>query len=208
MVVSAGPTYEDLDPVRYLGNRSSGKMGFALADSARRRRAEVVLVAGPVTWPPRPGCSGWMCARPRRCARRCSRPFPADIYIGAAAVADYTPRVPAANKIKNRTNRWPWNWCARRTSWPRSPRRPTRLKLVVGFAAETQDVEKYARGKLVDKRLDLMIANQVGMTDGGFESDENAATALLAGRRTGVPRRPRPRLAEQLLALIARRLDA
>jgi phosphopantothenoylcysteine decarboxylase / phosphopantothenate---cysteine ligase len=103
VVVSAGPTYEDLDPVRYLGNRSSGKMGFAVAASAQRRGAQVVLVAGPVHLATPAGVQRIDVRSAAQMREAVFAAFPADIYIGAAAVADYTPRNPAANK-NNKTN--------------------------------------------------------------------------------------------------------
>ena len=101
VVVSAGPTYEDLDPVRFIGNRSSGKMGFAIAAAAARRGADVVLVAGPgAPADARGRARASTCARAAQMHAAVLAALPADVYIGAAAVADFTPRAPAANKIK------------------------------------------------------------------------------------------------------------
>ncbi|MET0892730.1 MAG: bifunctional phosphopantothenoylcysteine decarboxylase/phosphopantothenate--cysteine ligase CoaBC, partial [Pseudoxanthomonas sp.] len=177
VVVSAGPTYEDLDPVRYLGNRSSGKMGFAVADSARRRGAEVVLVSGPVHLPTPTGVARVDVRSAAQMREAVFAAFPADIYIGAAAVADYTPRMPATNKIKKSNESLALDLVRTPDILSEVAAQTQGLKLVVGFAAETENVAGYARGKLVAKHLDLIVANRVGVADGGFESDQNAMTA-------------------------------
>ncbi|RYG14813.1 MAG: bifunctional phosphopantothenoylcysteine decarboxylase/phosphopantothenate--cysteine ligase CoaBC [Burkholderiales bacterium] len=208
VVVSAGPTYEDLDPVRYLGNRSSGKMGFAIADSARRRGAEVVLVAGPVHLPTPPGVHRVDVRSAAQMHEAVFAAFPADIYIGAAAVADYTPRVPAANKIKKSSESLALDLVRTPDILSAVAAQTQGLKLVVGFAAETENVAGYARGKLVAKHLDLIVANRVGVADGGFESDQNAMTAYWHdGERVFDPG-AKTRLADELIDLIVERLDA
>lgn len=209
VVVSAGPTYEDLDPVRYLGNRSSGKMGFAVAAAAQRQGAEVVLVAGPVHQETPAGVKRVDVRSAAQMREAVFAAFPADIYIGAAAVADYTPRVAAANKIKKTGE-------SLALDLVRTPDilsevaalTQGKLKLVVGFAAETDNVAEYARGKLVAKRLDLIVANRVGIADGGFESDQNAMTAYWADGERDFPSAPKTRLADDLVALIVERLNA
>ncbi|WMJ71386.1 bifunctional phosphopantothenoylcysteine decarboxylase/phosphopantothenate--cysteine ligase CoaBC [Stenotrophomonas sp. 24(2023)] len=210
LVISAGPTYEDIDPVRYVGNRSSGKMGFALAEAAARAGAHVVLVSGPVHLPTPAGVQRVDVRSAAQMRQAVLDALPADIYIGAAAVSDYTPRQVAAQKLKKTAGSQ-----ALVLELVRTPdilaevaAQTQSLKLVVGFAAETHDVEKYARGKLVDKRLDLVIANQVGISGGGFESDNNAATAYWQDGEQNFPATTKRELAAQLLALIARRLQA
>ncbi len=208
VVVSAGPTYEDLDPVRYLGNRSSGKMGFAVADSARRRGAEVVLVAGPVHLPTPAGVTRVDVRSAAQMHEAVFAAFPADIYIGAAAVADYTPRAPAANKIKKSNESLALDLVRTPDILSEVAAQTQGLKLVVGFAAETENVAGYARGKLVAKRLDLIVANRVGVVDGGFESDQNAMTAYWQdGERVFDPG-AKTRLADDLIELIVERLNA
>ena len=208
VVVSAGPTYEDLDPVRYLGNRSSGKMGFAVADSARRRGAEVTLVAGPVNLP----TPAWVHRVDVRSAAQMREAvfaaFPADIYIGAAAVADYTPRVPAANKIKKSNESLALDLVRTPDILSEVAAQTQSLKLVVGFAAETENVADYARGKLVAKRLDLIVANRVGVADAGFESDRNAMTAYWRDGEKVFSPGPKTRLADELIDLVVERLHA
>jgi phosphopantothenoylcysteine decarboxylase/phosphopantothenate--cysteine ligase len=209
VVVSAGPTYEDLDPVRYLGNRSSGKMGFAIAASAARRGADVVLVAGPVHLPTPAGVKRVDVRSAKQMHAAVFAALPADVYVGAAAVADYTPRRPAANKIKKSNE-------GLALDLVRTPdilaevaaQTQGRLKLVVGFAAETENVAEYAKKKLEAKRLDLIVANRVGIPGGGFESDDNAMTAYWADGERAFPSAPKTRLADELVDLIAERLKA
>ena len=210
IVVSAGPTYEDLDPVRFLGNRSSGKMGFAIAAAAARRGADTVLVAGPVQLPTPEGVQ-------RRDVRSAAQlrdaviaALPADVYVGAAAVADWTPRTVAAHKVKKTDGldtlvlelvRTP-DTLAEVATHPQRPR------LVVGFAAETQDVERYARGKLEKKRLDLIAANRVGIAGSGFESDDNALVVYGRDLARALGPAPKSRLADALLDLMFEQLTA
>jgi len=209
VVVSAGPTYEDLDPVRYLGNRSSGKMGFAIAASAARRGADVVLVAGPVHLPTPAGVKRVDVRSAQQMHDAVFAALPADIYIGAAAVADYTPREPAANKIKKSSE-------SLALDLVRTPdilaevaaSTQGRLRLVVGFAAETEKVAEYARKKLEAKRLDMIVANRVGVAGGGFESDSNAMTAYWADGEREFPSAPKTQLADELVELIAERLKS
>ena len=208
VVVSAGPTYEDLDPVRYLGNRSSGKMGFAVAASAARRGADVTLVAGPVNLPTPAGVKRVDVRSAAQMHQAVFAAFPADIYIGAAAVADYTPRLPAANKIKKSNESLALDLVRTPDILAEVAAQTQALKLVVGFAAETENVAGYARGKLVAKHLDLIVANRVGVADGGFESDQNAMTAYWPdGERVFTPG-AKTRLADDLIDLIVERLNA
>ncbi|BAW00178.1 conserved hypothetical protein [Lysobacter enzymogenes] len=209
IVVSAGPTFEDIDPVRFIGNRSSGKMGFAIAEAAVRRGAQVVLVAGPVSLPTPPGLQQRVDVRSARQMREAViAQLPADVYIGAAAVADYAPAEVAPGKIKKKDEQLT-------LALVRTPdilaevavheRRPT---VVVGFAAETHDVEFYARGKLEKKKVDMIAANRVGVSGSGFESDDNALTVYwLDGERALGPA-PKTALADQLLDLILARWPA
>ncbi len=208
VVVSAGPTYEDLDPVRYLGNRSSGKMGFAVAASAARRGAEVVLVSGPVTLPTPAGVTRVDVRSAAQMRAAVFAAFPADIYIGAAAVADYTPRVPASNKIKKSSESLALDLVRTPDILAEVAAQTQSLKLVVGFAAETENVAVYARGKLVAKHLDLIVANRVGVADGGFESDRNAMTAFWEDGERAFAAGPKTRLADELIGLIVERLNA
>ncbi|MFC3654149.1 bifunctional phosphopantothenoylcysteine decarboxylase/phosphopantothenate--cysteine ligase CoaBC [Xanthomonas hyacinthi] len=208
LLISAGPTYEDLDPVRYLGNRSSGKMGYALAGVAARQGAAVVLVSGPVQLPTPDGVQRIDVRSAAQMREAVLGALPADIYIGTAAVADYTPRQVAAQKIKKSGDVLTLELVRTPDILAEVAAQTQALKLVVGFAAETHDIERYARGKLNDKHLDLIIANQVGVAGNGFESDHNAATAYWQQGARSFPAVSKAQLAEQLLALIAERLHA
>ncbi|HEY4090672.1 MAG TPA: bifunctional phosphopantothenoylcysteine decarboxylase/phosphopantothenate--cysteine ligase CoaBC [Luteibacter sp.] len=208
VVVSAGPTYEDIDPVRFIGNRSSGRMGFAVAAAARDAGAEVTLVAGPVSLPTPQGV--------RRLDVRSARQMHeavlaatdgADIYIGAAAVGDYRPAGIAEHKLK------------------KAGGEPLRLELaenpdiigalaarhghpfLVGFAAETRDVADYARDKLNRKGLDMIAANEVG-AGRGFEVADNALHLFWAGGDAALAHAPKTELARQLMAHVADRFLA
>jgi phosphopantothenoylcysteine decarboxylase/phosphopantothenate--cysteine ligase len=208
VVISAGPTYEDLDPVRYVGNRSSGKMGYALAAAAAAQGATVVLVSGPVQLPTPTGVNRVDVRSAAQMRQAVLGALPADIYIGAAAVADYTPRRVAEQKIKKTGDTLTVELVRTPDILSEVASQTGTLKLVVGFAAETHDVEKYARGKLAAKHLDLIIANQVGIAGSGFESDDNAATAYWQGGERAFPNSSKAELAERLLELVAERLQA
>ncbi|PKV11397.1 bifunctional phosphopantothenoylcysteine decarboxylase/phosphopantothenate--cysteine ligase CoaBC [Xanthomonas prunicola] len=208
IVISAGPTFEDLDPVRYVGNRSSGKMGYALAAAAARQGADVALISGPVHQTTPPGVQRIDVRSAAQMREAVLGAFPADIYIGAAAVADYTPKRVVSQKIKKTGETLTLELVRTPDILSEVAAQTGALKLVVGFAAETHDVEHYARSKLAAKRLDLIIANQVGIEGGGFESDNNAATAYWQGGERAFPSSSKTELADQLLALIAERLQA
>jgi len=176
ILISAGPTFEDLDPVRFIGNRSSGKMGFAIAQAAAARGAQVVLVAGPVSLPTPAGVIRVDVRSAAQMHAAVMDAMPCDVYIGAAAVADFTPRQVAPGKIKKQAGMETLVLELVRTPdiLAAVAVHPQRPRLVVGFAAETEHVEQYARDKLQRKRLDLIAANRVGLAGSGFESDDNA----------------------------------
>ena len=208
IVVSAGPTFEDIDPVRFIGNRSSGKMGFAIATAAAARGANVVLVAGPVHLPTPPGVQRTDVRSAAQLHDAVLAALPADVYIGTAAVADYTPRTVAADKLKKAdgVDVLTLELVRTRDVLADVAASPLRPRLVVGFAAETGNVETYARAKLVKKQLDLIAANRVGIDGGGFESDDNALTVYGHGLERRLGRAPKTQLAEALLDLVAERL--
>lgn len=211
ILVTAGPTYEDIDPVRFVGNRSSGKMGFAIAAAAARRGAETLLVAGPVALPTPAGVARIDVRSAAQMHAAVMAALPADIYIGAAAVADFTPRAVAAGKIKKQAGMSTLTLELVRTpdilaDVAAHARRP---RLVVGFAAETDDVERHARAKLSGKGLDLIAANRVGVAGSGFESDQNALVVYdRDGNEVALGPAAKAALADALLDLIDERLDA
>ncbi len=211
LLISAGPTFEDLDPVRFIGNRSSGKMGFAIAAAAARRGAEVVLVAGPVSLSTPAGVKRVDVRSAAQMRDAVLGALPADIYIGAAAVADYTPQVVADRKIKKTEQAGGGEQLT--VELVRTPdvlaevaAHAQRPHVVVGFAAETNDVEHYARDKLLRKKLDMIAANQVGRAGCGFESDDNALTVIDAETSHALGPAPKTTLADALLDLIRARL--
>ena len=208
VLVTAGPTHEPVDPVRFLGNRSSGRMGFALAAEAARRGARVVLVAGPVSLPTPPGVSrvDVVTAAEMESAVREHAPA-ADLIAMAAAVADYRPGRPAASKIK-RERGLPVLELEENPDILAGLRDLAPQAVIAGFAAETEDLERNARAKLERKRADFLVANDVSRTDIAFESEENEVTVF---RREGPPvsfsRRSKSELASSLFDLFAATLQ-
>jgi phosphopantothenoylcysteine decarboxylase/phosphopantothenate--cysteine ligase len=210
VVVSAGPTFEDIDPVRFLGNRSSGRMGFALAAAASRRGADTVLVAGPVALPTPPGVRRIDVRSAAQLRAAVLAALPADAYIGAAAVADWTPRAQSPHKLKKRTGADTLTLELVRTPdvLAEVAAHPQRPRLVVGFAAETdEDIASHARAKLQAKQLDLIAANRVGMPDSGFESEHNFLVVYWPGGERALGPGPKTRLAEDLLDIVAAHLQ-
>ena len=199
VLITAGPTHEPVDPVRYLGNRSSGKMGYALAAAARRRGARVVLVSGPVSIAPPWGVEleRVETAEEMRQAVLAARSG-ADAVFMAATVADHAP-VPAASKIKKSD-------VAMTLTLERGPDILRELgeskgdTLLIGFAAETEDLLSNARKKLEAKNLDFIVANDVSRPDRGMSSDHNAVTILdRDGGAVEVPRALKGEVAERIL---------
>ena len=202
VLVSAGPTYEDIDPVRFIGNRSSGRRGFAVARAAAEQGARVHLIAGPVhlTTPAGVGRSDVRSARDMRAAVLQQIPQ-SDIFISAAAVGDYRPGEVAAHKLKKKgaaltlTLDENPDILAEIAALPKRP-------LLVGFAAETENVEAYARAKLERKKLDLIAANEVG-GGRGFDCADNELTLFWAGGSEDLGRADKPVLARRLVARVA-----
>lgn len=208
VLISAGPTREPIDPVRYISNRSSGKMGYALAEAAVRAGAKVSLVTGPTALKA-PNVHDLSQVETAEDMYRCvmSKVPSADIYIGAAAVADYSPEIAANRKIKKNQSEMVLRLRKTRdilSAVSGSPERP----FTVGFAAETDQLEDYARQKLAAKSLDLVAANWVGHDQGGFENDDNALFVCWNGGHTYLPLASKTAIAEQLIRLIAERYHA
>jgi phosphopantothenoylcysteine decarboxylase/phosphopantothenate--cysteine ligase len=203
VLVTAGPTYEDVDPVRYVGNRSSGRMGFAIAAEAMRRGAEVTLVAGPTTVeaPPVRELVRVRSAREMRDAV-IGRADDFDVAILAAAVADYAPAERAAQKmpkgddtitlVLKKTPDILGELGTRRLSSGRGP-------LLVGFAAETTDLVARATAKREKKHADLMVANDVSRADAGFDVNTNAVTVIGPDGAQALPLQTKARVAEAIL---------
>lgn len=208
VLVTAGPTYEDLDPVRFLGNRSSGKMGFAVAAAAVAAGAEVVLVAGPVHLPTPEGVRRIDVRSAAQMHAAVLDALPADVYVGAAAVADFTPAGVATSKIKKRPGEDGLSLQLVRTRdiLAEVAAHAARPRLVVGFAAETDDVDANARLKLAAKGADLIAANRVGLPGSGFEGDENTLVVHDAAGSRQLGPASKSAVATALVALIAGRL--
>lgn len=202
VVITAGPTREALDPVRFITNRSSGKMGYAVAEAARDAGARVTLVSGPVSLPTPAGITRVDVESAHQMYEAVHAAIgDADIYIGAAAVADYTPAACAQQKIKKTSECLELSLTKARdilASVAALERRP----FTVGFAAETCDVEKHARDKLVRKKLDMIAANEVGATK-AFDREDNALLVLWPDGRRELELKSKADLAREFVALIA-----
>lgn len=207
VLVSAGPTREPIDPVRYISNRSSGKMGYALAEAAVRFGADVCLVSGPVALAaPRVRELAPVESADEMYQAVLARAATADIYIGAAAVADYAPTSNETRKIKKDAGEMTLA-LARTKDILAAVAGLASRPFTVGFAAETHNVEEYARGKLAAKSLDMVAANRVGRGL-GFDADDNALFVCWQGGEATLPLAPKRTLAAQLLQLIAQRYHA
>ena len=211
VLVTAGPTYEDIDPVRYVGNRSSGRMGFALAAEARRRGARVTLVAGPTSLEPpaademvRVRSAGEMHAAVMAAASH------ADVVIMAAAVADYTPVAPASHKLAKTDAPLTVRLEPTQDILADLGRMPARAAsgtpVLVGFAAETGDAVAKARQKRSRKGIDLIVANDILQPDAGFEVDTNAVTVIGADEEQALPLQSKDRVAGVILDRVERLL--
>jgi phosphopantothenoylcysteine decarboxylase / phosphopantothenate---cysteine ligase len=203
LVVSAGPTYEDIDPVRYLGNRSSGRMGYAVAAEASRRGAHVVLVSGPTKLDPPAGVQLERVRSAAEMARAMiSHAKGADAVVMAAAVADYTPEQGAAPaKVAKRDG--PLTMTFVRTTDILAElgkaRGESGTPLLIGFAAETGDPRPRARQKLASKHVDLIVANDVSRESAGFDTETNAAVFISADGEVEQPLQLKTELASKIL---------
>ncbi|MDD5034655.1 MAG: bifunctional phosphopantothenoylcysteine decarboxylase/phosphopantothenate--cysteine ligase CoaBC [Methylococcaceae bacterium] len=202
VLISAGPTREAIDPVRYIGNRSSGKMGYALARSALAAGARVTLVSGPVSLQ---APQGVKLVRVESAAQMYEAVVGLasshDIYIGAAAVADYSPAKRAERKIKKRDEAISIELTRTRDILA-AVAQLSNPPFTVGFAAETDHLEDYAKAKLADKKLDMVAANRVGKPEGGFDSEDNALHVFWRDGEGYLPMAPKSLIATQLIELI------
>ncbi len=208
MLITAGPTREPLDPVRYISNHSSGKMGYALAAAAASAGAAVTLVSGPVNLAVPAGVDRVeVQSAEQMSAAVMARIGAQQIFVAAAAVADYRPAKMASSKIKKHAANLNLELV----------RNPDVLALVaaqkpapftVGFAAETQDLEANARGKLTAKKLDMIVANLVGLPDRGFDSEHNAVNVYWCGGEQHFKLASKRELGQDLINLITERFHA
>ncbi|MEP6808855.1 MAG: bifunctional phosphopantothenoylcysteine decarboxylase/phosphopantothenate--cysteine ligase CoaBC [Chthoniobacterales bacterium] len=203
IVVTAGPTREPIDPVRFLSNRSSGKMGYALAEAALESGHEVTLVSGPTALTPpakaqlvRITTADELYEAVHTHVRDC------DLLVMCAAVSDYKPTKSAAQKMEKQNGEFALRLTPTRdilTSLPTE----NRSYFVVGFAAETHDLEASAQRKLLAKNCDMIVANDVSRDDSGMESDDNAVTILCRdGETKTISRAPKKIIAREILKIV------
>jgi phosphopantothenoylcysteine decarboxylase/phosphopantothenate--cysteine ligase len=204
-VITAGPTMEAIDPVRFISNHSSGKMGYALAQAALHRGAAVTLISGPVQIPAPAGAKliPVKSADDMLAACATAMAHPADIFIGAAAVADFKMKQASDQKMKKQSNTDELHLtlvknpdiiaAVAKNNWS---------KYVIGFAAETQNVIEYAKDKLVRKGLDMIIANDVSRADIGFNQDENQVSVITKDALWTPDKATKTTLATELVSLI------
>ena len=202
VLVSAGPTFEDIDPVRFIGNRSSGRMGFAIAQAAAEMGAQVHLVAGPVHLPTPAGVEREDVRSAREMREAVLRHAPAsDLFFSAAAVGDYRLKNIADHKLKKSDGPLKLDLVENPDILAELGTKKTR-PFLVGFAAETKDVAKYARGKLTAKKIDVIAANKVG-AGRGFDTSDNELTLYWKDGEKKLPRSDKLDLARALLQHVA-----
>lgn len=209
VLITAGPTYEPIDPVRFIGNRSSGKMGFALAQAAQQAGAEVTLIAGPVALATPSGVRRVDVETAEQMREAVMRAVAGKaIFISCAAVSDFRPVSSESEKIKKTTHdKLMLELAPTVDIVSEVATGDNRPEFVVGFAAETRHVADYARDKLKRKKLDMIAANEVGEGK-GFAVNDNALQVFWADGSQSLPLAPKPQLARDLMTLIIRQFDA
>ncbi len=208
MMITAGPTREDLDPVRFISNHSSGKMGFAIAQAASARGAKVTLIAGPVSLATPEGVERINVTSALDMYERVHQSIAQqDIFIGCAAVADYRAKTVAENKIKKQGDEISITLVKNPDIVASVGQLKQNRPYVVGFAAETQNVEEYAQQKRLQKQLDLICANDVSLADNGFNSDNNALHLFDADGDVRLPHCSKIELSHHLLDEILQRYE-
>lgn len=206
-VITAGPTREAIDPVRYISNHSSGKMGFCIAAAAQQRGAKVTIIAGPVNLQTPKGCKQidvQSAVQMHQSALLAATG--ADVFVACAAVADYRVAEVSEQKIKKTSN----DMSISLVKNPDIVADVANLKnkpFTVGFAAETQDVDHYAKGKLAAKKLDMIAANDVAQQGQGFNSDDNALSVFWSTGQKQLPLTTKKQLAKQLVLCIEERIQ-
>lgn len=205
-LITAGPTMESIDPVRYISNHSSGKMGYALAQAAAARGASVTLISGPVALPCPPGVNRIAITSAQSmldACREASKNGAADVFIGAAAVADFRVKDAATQKLKKKSGQDEMQLTlVKNPDIIATTVSEKMARFVVGFAAETQNVIEYAKDKLSRKGLDLIVANDVSRADIGFNQDDNQVSVISQSNIWSPPKAAKSALAEQLVEYI------
>jgi len=210
VVVTAGPTFEPIDPVRFIGNRSSGLQGYALAEAAAAAGARVTLISGPVGLPDPPGASVIRVETARQMLAAALAALPADVFIGAAAVADWRVEAASDQKLKKDARGAP------SLSLVENPdilaqiaaTSPTRPRFVAGFAAETENVVENAKRKLSRKGCDLIVANSVADGSGVFGGADNEVHIVTASGVESWRRMSKPEVADKLIEFVAARMGS
>lgn len=204
VLITAGPTREFFDPVRFLSNPSSGKMGYALAEAALKRGAKVTLVTGPVSLKP-PACRVIRVVSAEEMRRATLKEARnADLILMTAAVSDYRPASYSKRKMKKSAKPQTLKLVRTKDILKELGRRKKAGQTLVGFAAETHALAAYARKKLKEKNLDAIVANLVGRPGAGFGSDTNRACLIDAsGRTTEFPRMPKTTMALKIFDLVS-----
>ncbi|QRV22687.1 bifunctional phosphopantothenoylcysteine decarboxylase/phosphopantothenate--cysteine ligase CoaBC [Marinomonas foliarum] len=204
-VITAGPTMESIDPVRYISNHSSGKMGYALASAAIARGARVTLVSGPVQLTPPTGANIIAVKSADEMLAACEQSMStqADVFIGAAAVADFKMKAASDQKMKKQSDTDEMTLTlVKNPDIIATLVLQKRAKTIIGFAAETQNVTEYAKSKLERKGLDIIIANDVSRSDIGFNQDENQVTVITKDKTWSPDKAAKSDLANQLVEFI------
>jgi phosphopantothenoylcysteine decarboxylase/phosphopantothenate--cysteine ligase len=203
-LITAGPTREPIDPIRYLSNRSSGKMGYAIAEAALQAGHDVTLISGPVNIDPPHGGRFISISTGDEMFDAVDRHLgDCDVLVMCAAVADYKPKNISPGKIKKRDTNFSLELIPTRDILG-SLSKQDRQFLVVGFAAETNDVEENAQKKLRDKNCDMIVANDVSRANSGMESNENEVTILFRnGEKKKISRAPKKIIARELVKIIS-----
>lgn len=207
VIITAGPTREAIDPIRFITNHSTGKMGYALARVARQKGAEVILISGPCNLPIPPGVEFIAIESAEDMFKAVEKYFKkADIIIKSAAVADYRPRVPASQKIKKDQDELVMQ-LERTTDILETIGRKKGKKILIGFAAETNDLVKHAKKKIVAKNLDFIVANDVTKSGAGFGVDTNIVNIIYPdGQVEPLPKMSKAEVANVILQRIAERI--
>ena len=205
VLITAGPTREPIDPVRFLSNHSSGKQGYAIAEAAVALGAETILVSGPVTLPIPPGVQMMPVETARDMLKLCEDELPADIAIFAAAVADWRVETVASEKMKKGSNGPPQLTLAENPDILRTiaTRKAGRPKIVVGFAAETEHVIQHATEKLGRKGCDVIVANDVSPESGVFGGDRNKVHLVTRNNVESWPEMTKREVAQRLMEQLA-----
>ncbi len=209
VMITAGPTREAIDPVRYISNHSSGKMGYAIAEAAVESGANVVLISGPVNLPA-PDCVKCVDVLSAQDMYKAVHDElgSVDVFIASAAVADYRPAEVAQQKLKKGENDLSSILLVKNPDIVASVAEQENKPFTVGFAAETHEVEAYAKQKLIKKNLDLVVANDVAQETIGFNSDNNAVTVISRNSQQIFTKRSKAQIARDLINIIADSVQA